>query len=252
VTDRLRRALLAGYHEGQGRISSPGYYADPRAGWPHFDANYAPLLGSARADWTAVDVGCGHGSLIGWLEDRFGIQAEGVDASPGDVAFANAQFERDRVTCADATGFLRERPDAFDLITMKAILEHVPKGELLSFLEAAWQALSPTGILIVEVPNMDWLAAPHERYLDLTHEVGFTRQSLQTLLELGSADVFVKGSALALPTRSQRLLRPLLVAIIRRVLYVLGEGADDVWFASRSLIAVGRSRGGTGIASQGL
>ena len=72
-------------------------------------------------------------------------------------------------------------------------------------------------------------------------EVGFTRESLGALLSIVFADVSVRGSRLARPSRSQRWFRRPLVAVLRRAFYVLGEGASDILFESRSLIAVARS-----------
>ena len=123
---------------------------------------------------------------------------------------------------------------------MKAVLEHVPKDELLPAVEATAAALASDGRLIVEVPNMDWLLAPHERYMDLTHEVGFTPESLASLLNLCFDNVHIELSRIASTRRAQRLARSLVVKLLGRLLYVLGEGASDLAFASRSLIAIAR------------
>ena len=37
------------------------------------------------------------------------------------------------------------------------------------------------GIAIIDVPNMDWFWNGHERYMDFTHEVGFTPESLEQI-----------------------------------------------------------------------
>ena len=65
------------------------------------------------------------------------------------------------------------------MVIAKAILEHVPKDGVLDFLQAIATAVRPGGVAIVDVPNMDWLFAGHERYMDFTHEVGFTQELLQ-------------------------------------------------------------------------
>ena len=129
----------------------------------------------------------------------------------------------------------------FDVVFAKAIVEHIPRPDLLPLVRALARSLRPGGRVIIDVPNMDWILASHERYMDMTHESGFTRESLTTMLSLAFDDVVVRGSELASPTRSQRLLRPLVVRLLRRLFYVVGEGASDLLFSSRSIVAVAQS-----------
>lgn len=238
--------LFERYRELQGETSSAGLYVDPTLAWPHYDANYDDLLAPLARDGRVLDVGCGTGSMLGWLRTRGFTNVRGVDISPGDVAFANDYLGATLVMEQDAVGHLIENVGKYDLVIAKAIVEHVPKEDLVALVDALAVGLRPGGRVVVEVPNMDWLLAPHERYMDLTHEVGFTRESLSTWLALRFDSVDVRGSALAAPTRAQRLLRRPLVALVRKLLYVLGEGASDTLFQHRSLIAVARfPRSGT-------
>lgn len=64
------------------------------------------------------------------------------------------------------------------MIFSKAVFEHIRKERILELFEKCKYALTNGGILIVEVPNMDWIYASHERYMDFTHEVGFNKDSL--------------------------------------------------------------------------
>jgi hypothetical protein len=64
-------------------------------------------------------------------------------------------------------------------------LEHIPKEETIVVLKAIYAALSPSGRLIIEVPNMaNPLIGLNVRYADFTHEVGFTELSLQHVLKV--------------------------------------------------------------------
>jgi SAM-dependent methyltransferase len=206
--------------------------------WPYYAANYGRTFSSLPRTAAVLELGPGHGSLLAWLRSLGYEHLSGVDASPGDVSFANGHLGGQTVALGDAEGYMRERPSGFDLVVAKAVVEHVPRDRLLDFLEALAGALRPSGRALIDVPNMDWLAAPHERYMDLTHEVGFTRESLWSLLKLRFDTVEIRGSQLPVQTRAQRLLRRPLVASIRGLLYVLGEGANEVLFESRSLIAI--------------
>ena len=107
----------------------------------------------------------------------------GVDLSPHDIEEAAQRVPRATFVHASAIDFLSSHEAAFDVVVARAILEHTPKAEVLPFLSAAAHALRPGGVAIVDVPNMDWLFAGHERYMDFTHEVGFTRESLAQVMD---------------------------------------------------------------------
>lgn len=238
MSGTLRDALFRDYREGQGEISNAASYTDVHAQWPYFEANYGEHFRRLPRTTDIIEVGPGHGGLLAWLRSLGFERIEGVDASPGDVQFANSHLGAEIVTLGDACEFLSARRAAYDVILTKAVLEHVAKNDLFSLLSATAAALKPGGFVIIDVPNMDWLLATHERYMDLTHEVGFTRQSLSSLLRLAFDEMSVKGSRIAKPTRAQRLLRTPMIRLIQAGLYVLGEGADGVLFSNRSLVAV--------------
>jgi 2-polyprenyl-3-methyl-5-hydroxy-6-metoxy-1,4-benzoquinol methylase len=240
MTTQLREALLARYGETQASTANPAVTADPNAASPYFEANYAQLIRDVGRDANVLDIGCGRGGLIAWLRGMGFDSVGGIDASPIDVERANAWLGDSTVALGDAIDHLERSQSQYDLVVAKAILEHIPRNELLRLVRSLAGALRPGGRVLIDVPNMDWLLASHERYMDLTHEGGFTRESLHAYLSLGFDKVEILGSVLAEPTRSQRLLRPVAVRALRRLLYLIGEGASDLAFSSRSLIAVAR------------
>ncbi len=237
----LRDALLREYRNGQGAISSGSVYRQIEGMWPYYEVNYAPHIVGLGGNADVLEIGCGPGNLLAWLRSRGLSNIHGVDASPGDVDFANSHLGPDTVECGDAISYLETHPNGYDLIVAKALVEHLPKDRLLRMVRALGVALRDRATVLIDVPNMDWLVASHERYMDLTHEVGFTRESLAALMRLGFEECEIAGSRIAIETRSQRVFRPLLLWLVRRALYVLGEGANDTLFASRSLIAVART-----------
>lgn len=233
----LRDAMLGSYHETQMRVAHPELLAAPESAWPYYEANYRRLVEPLDRATAVVDVGCGNGALLAWLQTLGFSNLIGVDASPGQVEAAN-ELLGGGVVCADALDFLPGRQ--VGLVITKATLEHVPRDRIRALVAAIAAALDPGGIAIVDVPNMDWLLAGHERYMDLTHEGGFTPESLRTLLSESFGSVVVRGSVGELALRRQRLLRRPLVWGLRQMLNVLGEGAGNVLFESRALVAVCR------------
>ena len=61
------------------------------------------------------------------------------------------------------------------------------------------------------------------------------------MLSLAFDDVVVRGSALASRRARRGCLRPIVVRLLRRLFYVVGEGASDLLFSSRSIVAVAQS-----------
>lgn len=238
VSHDYRRQLLARYDLHVARLDP-----DDRAKLEWFAtyarANYLPHLG--RLDTTSsrvLEIGCSKGYLLKVLSDLGFQHVYGVDASPGDVAIARRMVPSADIECADAATYL-SRGRAYNAILLKAVLEHIPKGEVLPLLNTIAESLSPNGLLIVDVPNMDWLFAGHERYMDFTHEVGFTRESLlQTISTvLPEAEVFPVDTPLL--GRRGRLQRRIARRIIGTLLrWADAEGAQNpIW--SRNLVAVG-------------
>ena len=236
-TPNLRESLLRRYRDLQGAQSSGSLYADPSLAWPHYDANYWHWLERFPKSATVVELGSGSGSLLGWLRSKGFEDLRGVDLSPDDVRFANDYLGGEYVLESDGAAYLGGQAGKVDVIVAKAIVEHIAKADLIGLLDAMAGALRPNGMVLIEVPNMDWLLSGHERYMDLTHEVGFTRESLATLLLLRFRRR--RGARFA-AGRSNEVTATLAAAARRRdrrALYVVGEGASDVLFAHRSLVA---------------
>lgn len=243
--NQLQDALRRNYHSGHSQFVSSTVYEDLTVLWPYFERNYAFLL-SLPSNTRILEIGSGSGSLIAWLASHGFTDATGIDISEQEVARA---AERGLpLVCADAHEYLGNLDEAsVDVVIAKAMFEHLPKQDGADLLKAAARVLKPkSGQVVLDVPNMDWLLSNHERYMDLTHHVGYTRESMGQMLRLYFQSVVVQGS-LEKPesmagTIRIRVLKPVLVATLRFLFRILGEGAAHVLFESRSIIAVGQDR----------
>jgi hypothetical protein len=62
------------------------------------------------------------------------------------------------------------------------LLEHFQKNKIIELLKLVNDSLSSVGKVVIRTPNMGSIIASQGRYLDFTHETGFTSESLRQVL----------------------------------------------------------------------
>jgi SAM-dependent methyltransferase len=243
---QLEKSLRHHYHSGHSNLVSGEVYQDIRVMWPYFDANYRCLLQLPR-DACIVELGSGSGSLVAWLMDKGFANVTGVDVSAQEVEAARARGIP--LVRAEAHDYLAAlEPGSVQAVVSKAMFEHMPRQDGANLLQAAARALDPErGLIVIDIPNMDWLLASHERYMDVTHHMGYTRESIRQMCHMYFDAVDVQGSVEPTPSIAAwirvKCIKPLLVRCLRFVFRIMGEGAANVLFDTRSIIAIGKLEG---------
>jgi SAM-dependent methyltransferase len=180
-----------------------------------------------------LEIACNKGYLLAALHSLEFKKLFGVDLSPLDVEKAKQIVPSADISYADAFDYLAE---------------HMKKDQVIPLLAAIKSSLKPAGMVIIDVPNMDWLFAQHERYMDFTHEVGFTRESLAQVMRQVFSSVYIeKGKPVmgsGFKYRVELQLRAMLVRSLNLVFRLIGEGASDTWWDSRSIIAIAKNDDG--------
>lgn len=191
-----------------------------------------------------LDLGCGHGALLHFARKAGYTNLRGVDGSPQQVAAARA-LGIAGVDQGDLRDVLATQSnESLDVVVAFDVIEHFSRDELLPLVDAVHRVLKPGGRWILHVPNGESPFFGAVRYGDLTHELAFTRTSLnQLLLSSGFCEVrcfedvpVVHGAKSALRWVLWKAFRSLLR------LYVTaetGEVSSDHIF-SRNLLAVAR------------
>lgn len=174
-----RKRIYDSYHSVHWRHVK-GADADPRAHWPEYESWWGPHL-PAEKGAAIVEVACGTGGFLAFLHDRGYGQARGVDASAEQVAAAKARGVA-RVEQAAGRDFLAANPGTFDRVFMMDFFEHIPKEEVLPWLDAALAALKPGGLFCLSTVNGQGLTMGRTLFADLTHEWAWTEQSLAQVL----------------------------------------------------------------------
>ena len=134
-------------------------------------------------DAPILDVGCGTGEFLAFLQASGYSQIEGLDISLQQVERAR-QLLSCPVHQGEPESFLRDRQGHYRLITLNDVLEHIPKHETMRFLKTLRGGLSQDGILVVSVPQVAGFSSMYTRYNDFTHHLVFTELSLEYALRL--------------------------------------------------------------------
>jgi 2-polyprenyl-3-methyl-5-hydroxy-6-metoxy-1,4-benzoquinol methylase len=99
-----------------------------------------------------LDMGCGPGTLIGLLDDRF--ISTGIDISTAEIDYARRVYESEskRFFAVSARALPDDCRD-YDVATVVEVVEHLTPAELDDVLRATIERLRPGGKLVVTTPN---------------------------------------------------------------------------------------------------
>ncbi len=218
----------AGFGDTEERSAAEGY------------GQLIPLIGADKQA-PLLDFGCGGGEFLEFLRSEGFGQLHGIDRSQQQVArclkrgLSNVEF------VSDSGRWLGDHKQAFDTIVLNDVLEHIPKPEIVSTLEALRASLRTGGQLIIKVPNAANAFGLVARYLDFTHEVAFTEHSLrQVLVAAGFEGVELLGLKTqwrATLKRTAYWLANSAYQRAHRAIYLAAVGSDAPTILSKLLVA---------------
>ncbi len=145
--------------------------------------------GAGQPDKPILDVGCGRGEWIELLKESH-LAAYGIDQNTLMVERAVSHgFD---VREADLLDHLQKLPDSsLSAVTAFHVVEHLPFGALIDFLDETLRVLTPGGVLILETPNPETIRVGATTfYNDPTHRNPIPPTVLQFMVEhRGFSDV---------------------------------------------------------------
>lgn len=188
MTGKERKSLFDDYFSSIFRHSNIFSSKEYQNSLSQFELNYQKFIPSLKKA-KILDIGCGAGHFLYYLEKKDFTDFLGIDISPQQVSFCKENISH-RVKEADAFEFLQGKENAYDAVVANDLLEHIPKGETIPFIKLVHTALKDKGIFLVRTPNMGNPFSLYSRYKDFTHEAGFTDRSLyQVLWTAGFRDI---------------------------------------------------------------
>ena len=145
----------------------------------------------------------------------------GVDISPSTVNFCKSIGLNCELT-TDTVSWLNNNPKKFDIITCLDVLEHVPRENIIAFLAAIKTALSASGKVIIQVPNLQSPFGYLHHFNCFTHVSGFVEHSLaQVLLASGFSRFEFNGFEETVKINFKSRIKLLLRSIFRKFIHLL-------------------------------
>lgn len=148
-----------------------------------------------------------------------------------------------KVYHASILEFLLDKKEHYDVIVLNDVMEHMTKEEIFKVMDAVGNALKRGGRFLAKTPNMaNPFVACVGRYIDITHETGFTEVSMKQVLKAaGFCGITVAGTDIY-------VLNPIVSAaaktaskMINILLYVMSAlyGRTSIRIFEKDLLAVG-------------
>lgn len=162
-----------------------------------------------------LDVGCGVGQFLKFLESKGYQNTEGIE-----LCSQQAEIAKKHLNCpihiGEVADFLKEKKGKYQLIALNDVLEHIPKDNMVSFINTLKNGLKDDGTLVVNVPQVAGITTSYNRYNDFTHNIVFTEMSLRQVLRLAG---FSKIQFVTEKWPIKLTLRHLIYRLIRWVWY---------------------------------
>lgn len=185
---------------------------------------YGPFLPKDKSA-RILDIGCGMGHFLYFLKKEGYSNILGIDISKEQVYFVK-KYITENVIEADAFDFLANNQSKFDVIVLNDFLEHIPKANILYFLSLVYRALKEDGRIFIKTVNAANPFNLRGRYMDFTHEVAFTEQSLtQVLRASGFKIVAMFGDhcpGRGVKNRLNSIVRRIFLYMLKRIFILQG------------------------------
>lgn len=147
----------------------------------YFKKNYLKHLNNKKLK--ILDVGCGMGHFLYFLKKEGFENFCGIDISAEQIKLCKKN-DLFNVKTTSVEKFLKLNKAKFDVIIFNDIVEHWTLKENLKFLTGFYKVLNKDGKVIIKTINLsNPITGPSGRYIDLTHKMGFTEESLSFLLK---------------------------------------------------------------------
>ena len=146
----------------------------------YFERLVLPHFGNVSKDAQILEIGCGNGRFVKYLENQGYAHVEGIDVSTDQVAFGQERLGLRSISVQDTIPYLQKKKHSYDVIYLMDVVEHLELEYLVELGRVAHEKLKPGGRLIMQAPNGLAPLSPN-RFSDVTHLRAYTSYSFTQL-----------------------------------------------------------------------
>lgn len=207
-----------------------------------YTLNYSRILPLKNKNIKILDLGCGMGHFLFFLKKMGYEDFWGIDISKEQIEFCRKNVTHRVELVENVNDFLSGKENTYDIIVMNHFLEHFKKCEIIHILSLVRYSLKKAGRLIINTPNMGSLFASASRYIDFTHEVGLSEQSLHHVLaSCGYKTINFYAEKIFISSPVKRLMFNIInkcyVALLKLLIFIERPGDAYPSIVSKNLIA---------------
>lgn len=195
------------------------------------EKNIQPFLEKLSKQSHILELGCGQGHVLDFLNKQGFSSVEGVDTSEEQVMAAERYGLQ--VYHSDVFDFFQAPHQTYDLVLAIDFVEHFTRQELIQLLYGIKKILNKGGHLILRTPNGQGIFAGQIIYGDLTHMNILTPQSLRQILRfIGFEIVSMKESVFSsrgLKRKMRYMLWNLLKIGLNMIRRISSGKSQDIW-----------------------
>ncbi len=176
-----RRRLYDNYVSSKTELSQITSVTDLNSRLPYL-LNIIKKHLPADRNISILDLGAGHGAVVYALRNSGYNNVVGIEISEEQVNTAKL-IGIEGIKQGDLTQSLIKVPEnSVDVIVTLDVIEHFEKDELILLIDQIYKVLKPGGRWLIHIPNSEGPFGSTVRYSDFTHELSFTRFSIEQLL----------------------------------------------------------------------
>ena len=219
----------------------------------YFKKNYLKFMPKDKS-CKILELGCGMGQFFSFCKDNGYLAYEGIDTSYENINFIKTTFgENSNVFVADIMAFLTSKNtqnltnsdvQGYDVVIFNDVIEHLTKPEIFEVLDGVHNVLNKNGVFMIKTPNM---ANPYVntagRYIDFTHEIGFTEKSMRQILRAtGYRDIEIIGTDVYVLNPIISIIAKIISKIVNLFLYLFSAlyGRTSLKIFEKDILAVAK------------
>jgi 2-polyprenyl-3-methyl-5-hydroxy-6-metoxy-1,4-benzoquinol methylase len=205
--------------------------------WKRYYGRFLPEDKDAKI----LDLGCGNGGFVYFLQTLGYKNAIGLDISKEQIELAN-KLGIKNIFQSDLKEFLSEKKEIYDVLFARDVIEHFTKDEIFEILIIIFSSLKKDGIVLIQTPNAEGPFGSRYRYRDFTHEISFTSSSLNDVLRVVGFRNIEFYSTGPVPKGLKSTARYILWKGIETILrfYMLVETGSGKGFFTQNIVAVAK------------